>query len=85
MCFASTLTNSFLPMRTVILSILACIAACTPAAGQLPTDPAVRIDTLGNGLVTYVRHNDEPSGRAVLRLVLTRISHQRVEASFLKP
>ena len=33
-------------------------------------DPAVRIDTLGNGLVTYVRHNDEPSGRAVLQLAI---------------
>ena len=36
----------------------------------LPFDPAVRIDTLDNGLVYYIRVNDEPENRAELRLAV---------------
>ncbi len=36
----------------------------------LPVDPAVRIDTLENGLVYYIRRNDEPKRRAELRLAV---------------
>ena len=36
----------------------------------MPVDPAVRIDTLDNGLVYYLRHNNEPKNRAELRLVV---------------
>lgn len=36
----------------------------------VPTDPAVTIGTLSNGLTYYVRHNSRPGGRAQLRLVV---------------
>lgn len=36
----------------------------------LPVDPNVRIDTLDNGLVYYIRVNDEPENRAELRLAV---------------
>lgn len=36
----------------------------------LPIDPQVRVGTLENGLTYYIRENQEPEGRAVLRLVL---------------
>ena len=36
----------------------------------LPTDPNVRIDTLDNGLVYYIRANQEPENRAELRLAV---------------
>ncbi len=34
----------------------------------LPVDPHVRVDTLENGLVYYIRENTEPANRAQLRL-----------------
>ncbi|MFQ5569439.1 MAG: M16 family metallopeptidase [Rhodothermales bacterium] len=37
---------------------------------HLPLDPNVRIDTLDNGVVYYIRANDEPKNRAELRLAL---------------
>jgi zinc protease len=36
----------------------------------LPVDPAVRVDTLRNGLVYFVRENARSSGRAELRLLV---------------
>lgn len=36
----------------------------------LPLDPNVRIDTLENGLVYYIRRNTEPENRAELRLAI---------------
>ncbi len=36
----------------------------------LPVDAGVHVDTLDNGLVYYVRENDEPTARAELRLVV---------------
>ncbi len=41
-----------------------------PADEALPLDPAVRIDTLANGLVYFIRTNAEPRNRAELRLVV---------------
>ncbi|MDE0604361.1 MAG: insulinase family protein [bacterium] len=40
------------------------------AEGLLPTDPAVQIGTLDNGLTFYVRSNDSPGGALSLRLVV---------------
>ena len=40
------------------------------ADAPLPLDPAVRTDTLPNGLVYYVRAHDEPKHRAELRLAV---------------
>ena len=39
-------------------------------AQPVPVDPLVEIGTLSNGLTYYVRHNQEPQGRAELRLVV---------------
>jgi zinc protease len=38
--------------------------------GRLPTDTAVTVGTLPNGLRYYVRHNSRPEKRAELRLVV---------------
>lgn len=40
------------------------------AADALPLDPNVRTGRLSNGLTYYVRANDEPESRAMLRLVV---------------
>lgn len=42
----------------------------TPPANLMPIDTNVRIDTLANGLVYYLRRNTEPMNRAELRLVI---------------
>ncbi len=44
--------------------------AATEAAAPLPTDPAVTIGTLPNGVRYYIRENPEPQDRAELRLVV---------------
>jgi zinc protease len=58
---------------------VAAVLYAAPLAGQetgldpnapLPTDPAVRIGTLENGLRYYIRENREPRDRAELRLVV---------------
>lgn len=45
-------------------------ATTVSASELLPTDPKVRIDTLDNGLIYYIRVNDEPENRAELRLAV---------------
>jgi zinc protease len=45
-------------------------ARSAPAGETLPTDPAVRVGTLANGLRYYIRANAEPRARAELRLVV---------------
>ncbi len=40
------------------------------AAAPMPVDPAVRHGTLDNGFTYYVRSNERPENRAVLRLVV---------------
>jgi len=68
-----------LPFRTAALSLLVTLLAGllglpTNSSAQdqdlLPVDPDVRVDTLDNGLVYYVRANDEPADRAELRLAV---------------
>lgn len=66
---------------------LACASA--PAAIPVPLDPEVRQGMLNNGLRYYLRRNDEPRGRAELRLVVRVGSaleddHQRGLAHFLE-
>jgi zinc protease len=63
--------------RTITALILLLASAPLFAEGiieedpdALPIDPKVRIATLDNGLTYYVRENEEPEDRAVLRLVL---------------
>ena len=45
-------------------------ASTTSLDTPLPIDPDVRIDTLDNGLVYYIRKNTEPKNRAELRLAV---------------
>lgn len=46
------------------------MAVDTASRAVLPTDPAVRIGTLPNGLRYYIRRNGKPEKRAELRLVV---------------
>lgn len=59
-------------MRAVVL--LALLALTSPLGAQggarLPRDTAVRIDTLPNGVVLFVRRHPEPPQRAELRLIV---------------
>src|SRR6185369_15249358 len=62
-------------MRSIISAGLAAVfcAALVPAQGiaqRLPTDSAVTVGTLPNGLRYYVRANKRPEKRAELRLVV---------------
>ena len=36
---------------------------------QAPTDPAVRIGKLANGMTYYIRHNEEPKERASFYII----------------
>ena len=53
------------------LPIADTVAARTaPASAPMPRDPAVLTGRLANGLTWYVRGNERPANRAVLRLVV---------------
>jgi zinc protease len=63
-------------LRTSLTAMLAAAlavpagATAQPAAQRLPSDPAVTIGTLPNGVRYYVRENRRPEHRAELRLVV---------------
>ena len=46
---------------------------------MLPSNPNCKINTLPNGLTTYIQHNDTPKNRVVLRLVVKKGSMQEDE------
>jgi zinc protease len=46
------------------------LSAQVTGSPRVPTDPAVRVGRLSNGLRYYVRHNETPKGRAEFRLVI---------------
>lgn len=46
------------------------ILSAQSLTSKLPTDPAVTIGTLSNGLKYYIRPNDKPEGKVELRLVV---------------
>jgi zinc protease len=50
--------------------LLAATAFAQDLAAPIPLDPAIRTGTLPNGLVYFVRANDEPEDRAMLRLAV---------------
>ena len=58
-------------MRQALL--LATIALTIMAVGakdkELPIDPELRIGRLENGMTYYIRHNEQPKGRAEFWLV----------------
>ena len=51
-----------------VSQVLNLSADATPQT--IPMDPKVRVDTLANGLLYYIRENHEPEKRAELRLVV---------------
>lgn len=52
--------------RLVLLTMIALVVLTAVAKGeeQLPVDPELRIGRLENGLTYYIRHNEQPKGRA---------------------
>jgi zinc protease len=54
----------------LLLSVSASTAVAQDLSRPLPTDPAVTVGTLANGLRYYIRENHEPKQRAELRLVV---------------
>jgi zinc protease len=64
------------PVTAIFLIILlSCLTAhaetsTTGLSDTIPTDPAVKIGTLDNGLTYYIRNNIKPEQRAELRLVI---------------
>lgn len=56
--------------RMILLGFIA-VLSLTAAAKEkaLPIDPELRIGTLDNGLTYYIRHNEQPKGRAEFWLV----------------
>jgi len=54
-------------MKRIIIFLLALALAFSASAQQsqpVPTDPAVRIGKLSNGITYYIRHHEEPAGQA---------------------
>ncbi|NOT10194.1 MAG: insulinase family protein [Gemmatimonadales bacterium] len=54
----------------LLLGFTAPLRAQAPADSLLPSDPAVTVGTLSNGIRYYVRANSRPAKRAELRLVI---------------
>jgi len=63
-----------MPLATVLALFAAPLqatqATLADTATRLPVDPAIHIDTLPNGIISYVRLNREPQHRAELRLAI---------------
>lgn len=59
--------------RTVLLALILLLAGSAMqmhgADRELPVDPAVRHGKLANGMTYYIRHNEQPRGRAEFWLV----------------
>lgn len=54
-------------LRSITFVAAACVISLAADAAKLnplPVDPEVRIGTLDNGLIYYIRHNDTPAGCA---------------------
>ena len=56
-------------MRTILSLLMMVAMAMGSTAQELPIDPEVRIGILDNGLTYYIRHNEQPKGRAEFWLV----------------
>ncbi len=52
-----------------VLAILTVVQALAAAEKELPVDPELRIGRLDNGMTYYIRHNEQPKGRAEFWLV----------------
>ena len=57
--------------KTILLAIIAAVSLVATARDEkeLPIDPEIRIGRLDNGLTYYIRHNEQPKGRAEFWLV----------------
>ena len=58
-------------MKRILLLITIAVLSMTAVArvNELPIDPELRIGRLDNGLTYYIRHNEQPKGRAEFWLV----------------
>ncbi len=57
-------------MRSVLLMMIVMFSLVAAAGGKvLPVDPELRVGHLDNGLTYYIRHNEQPKGRADFWLV----------------
>ncbi len=59
-------------MKRILVAVIVVLAVMQVAASRekaLPIDPELRIGRLDNGLTYYVRHNEQPKGRAEFWLV----------------
>ena len=52
-----------------VLLVLAVVQVMEAREQELPVDPELRIGRLENGLTYYIRHNEQPKGRAEFWLV----------------
>ena len=52
-----------------VLAILAIVQALAATENQLPYDSELRVGRLNNGMTYYIRHNEQPKGRAEFWLV----------------
>ena len=57
--------------KTILLAFIAAISLAAVARDdrELPVDPELRIGRLDNGMTYYIRHNEQPKGRAEFWLV----------------
>ena len=53
----------------LLVAVMAVVAVAAPKEEELPVDPELRIGRLENGLSYYIRHNEQPKGRAEFWLV----------------
>ena len=52
-----------------MLLVLVLVQVAEAREKELPIDPELRIGRLENGLTYYIRHNEQPKGRAEFWLV----------------
>ena len=53
----------------LLLALLAMLQVADAREKELPVDPELRIGRLENGMTYYIRHNEQPKGRAEFWLV----------------
>ena len=53
----------------LVIALLALMQAVEAREKELPVDPELRIGRLENGMTYYIRHNEQPKGRAEFWLV----------------
>ena len=76
--------------KAILLTLVALLSLAAGASEEtLPVDPDLRIGRLDNGMTYYIRHNEQPKGRAEFWLVqntgsLVEEEHERGMAHFIE-